>query len=285
MTGVDIDYLRGWVGRERVCHDDLALFPAHALAAALDRERLPVAGDALPPTWQWLYFNDAVRSLELGNDGHPRTGGFLPPVPLPRRMWAAGEFFCERPLLIGAPAERRSLITSVDLKQGGSGTLVFVTLEHRTTQGGRSCLFEKQSLVYREMPSGPAALPAGERESAVAEFRSPFQPDPVLLFRYSALTYNGHRIHYDREYAKNQEHYPGLVVHGPLLATLLAEQVTRHLPGESLSHFRFRAVRPVFDSDRLSLCGRRNGNSVELWTVNEDGFVTMTATASLGACL
>lgn len=283
MTAIDIDYLRCWVGRERIREDALATFPAQALGALLDREQAPAVADALPPTWQWLYFNDAVRQSELGHDGHPRTGAFLPPVPLPRRMWASGEFFCERPLRIGEPAEQRSVVSSVELKQGSTGALVFVSLEHHTSQGGRRCLFEKQHLVYREMPSGPSPLPAGEPAPVEADFQVPLQPDPVLLFRYSALTFNGHRIHYDRDYATREEHYPALVMHGPLLATLLAEQVACQLPGESIGRFSFRALRPVFDSDQLLLCGRRSGEKLALWIVNQQGFVCMTTSVTLGA--
>lgn len=283
MTAIDIDYLQGWIGRERVRQDALSVFPVQALAATLDRQQSPQAGDSLPPTWQWLYFNEAARRSELGADGHPQTGGFLPPVPLPRRMWASGEFFCEHPLRIGVPAEQRSRVSSVELKQGASGTLVFVTLEHRTTQDGHSCLFEKQHLVYREMPSGPSPSPAGEAPAQTAEFQMVLQPDPVLLMRYSALTFNGHRIHYDRDYAVGREHYPGLVVQGPLLATLLAEHLNNQCPGEAVGNFRFRALRPVFDADSLRLCGRRTDNAVALWIVNQDGFVTTTASATLGA--
>ncbi|MCY1262344.1 Mesaconyl-C(4)-CoA hydratase [compost metagenome] len=285
MTTVDIAHLRSWVGKECVRQDPLTPFPARALAAALDREILPEAGDPLPPAWQWLYFHETVRQRDLGEDGHPRTGDFLPPVPLPRRMWASGEFFCERPLLLGEPAERRSVVSSVELKQGASGALVFVGVEHHIQQGGRRCLFERQQLVYRAVPSGPAPLPAGETASGEADFRVPFRPAPLLLFRYSALTYNGHRIHYDRDYATTCEHYPALVVHGPLLATLLAEQVVRQVPQQAIDSFRFRAMRPAFDSDRLQLCGRRSGSSLELWTENQEGFVTMQATATLGALL
>lgn len=285
MSAIDIDHLRGWVGRERIREDVLSVFPAQALGALLDREQLPAVADTLPPTWQWLYFNEAVRQRELGADGHGKTGGFLPPVPLPRRMWASGEFFCERPLRIGEPAEQRSVVSSVELKQGSSGTLVFVSVEHHTSQGGRRCLFEKQHLVYREMPSGPSFLPAGEPAPSTADFQVPLQPDPVLLFRYSALTFNGHRIHYDRNYATRQEHYPALVVHGPLLATLLAEQVARQCPGESIGRFSFRALRPVFDSDQLLLCGSRRGETLELWVVNQQGLVCTTASATLGGWL
>lgn len=282
MTAIDIDHLRTWVGRERVRRDPLAPFPAQALAAVLNREVLPECGEALPPAWQWLYFHEPVRQRDLGDDGHPRTGDFLPPVPLPRRMWASGEFSVARPLRLGEPAERRSRVAAVDLKQGASGALVFVTLEHHTEQGGRHCLAERQYLVYRDMPTGPAVPPTGETAEAQAAFRVPLAADPVLLLRYSALTYNAHRIHYDRDYATWEERYPALVVHGPLLATLLAEQAALRAPGQSVGRFRFRALRPAFDIDQLQLCGRRDGNELALWVENQDGFPTMTATATLG---
>lgn len=285
MTAIDIDYLRGWVGRERTREQLLASFPAQALSATLDREYAPVTGDFLPATWQWLYFNEQVRHSELGNDGHGKTGAFLPPVPLPRRMWASGEFSYHYPLRLGVSAVQHSRIASVELKQGSTGALVFVTLEHQIRQGLQLCLAEKQHLVYRDMPDGPSPLLAGEPAPLSAEHQQPFLPDSVLLFRYSALTFNGHRIHYDRDYATGQEHYPALVVHGPLLATLLAEQVAVFHPEARISRFRFRAVRPVFDTDRLQLCSKREGDSLELWTLNQDGFVTMTATASLEALL
>lgn len=280
MTAIDIDHLRGWVGRERIRQDALAPFPAQALGALLDRERSPAAADALPPTWQWLYFNDSARQRDLGRDGHAKIGGFLPPVPLPRRMWAAGEFSYQHPLRLGVAAVQHSRITSVDLKQGSTGTLVFVSLEHQIRQGLQLCLVEKQHLVYREMPDGPNPLPPGDPAPYEADHQQALQPDPVLLFRYSALTFNGHRIHYDRNYATQQEHYPALVVHGPLLATLLAEQVALLYPEARIARFKFRAVRPVFDTDRLLLCSKRSGDSLELWTQNQDGFVTMTATAT-----
>ncbi|SCZ20665.1 MULTISPECIES: MaoC family dehydratase N-terminal domain-containing protein [unclassified Pseudomonas] len=281
MTEIDIDYLRGWVGRERVREELLAPFAVQALSATLDREQVPMQGETLPPTWQWLYFNDCAQRTNLGADGHGRTGGFLPPVPLPRRMWASGEFMCERPLRIGELAEQRSVVTSVELKQGKTGALVFVSLEHQISQRGRRCLVEKQHLVYREMANGPSPSLPGEPAPDEADVKQPFQPDPVLLFRYSALTFNGHRIHYDRDYATWQEHYPALVVHGPLLATLLAEQVTIQMPEVRVSSFGFRAVRPVFDTDHLLLCSKRSGDRVDLWTQNQDGFVTMIATANV----
>jgi 3-methylfumaryl-CoA hydratase len=281
MNVIDIESLRAWVGRERVRQDDLAVFKAQALGSAINRETVAKAGDALAPTWQWLYFLDAARGSELGADGHPQTGDFLPPIPLRRRMWAAGKFVIEQPLRLGEPAEQRSVIRSVDLKEGKTGSLVFVTVEHQTMQGGKRCLVEEQSLVYRDVPPGPSPLGPGEPASMDVDFQAHFQPDPVVLFRYSALTYNGHRIHYDRDYAMGQEHYPALVVHGPLLATLLAEQVAMHLPDARIRDFQFRAVRPSFDTDTLTLCIRCDGQKVDLWATSHDGFIAMTATAIL----
>ncbi|WP_439855957.1 FAS1-like dehydratase domain-containing protein [Pseudomonas yamanorum] len=285
MSAVDIDYLRGWIGREQVREQLLAPFPAQALSATLNRNQAPNLGDALPATWQWLYFNDQALQQELGADGHARTGSFLPPVPLPRRMWAAGAFSYLHPLRLGSLATRVSKVASVELKQGSTGPLVFVTVEHQVHQDSNVCLSEQQHLVYRDMPLGSGASPTSEPAFLVADQQQVFQSDPVLLFRYSALTFNAHRIHYDRDYATGAEHYPALVVHGPLLATLLAEQVALLHPAESISHFTFRALRPVFDNDRLRLCSKREGERVQLWVLNPHGDVTMTAMASMEAGL
>jgi 3-methylfumaryl-CoA hydratase len=285
MSAVDIDYLRGWIGSEQVREQLLAPFPAQALSATLNRNQAPNLGDALPATWQWLYFNDQALQQELGADGHAKTGSFLPPVPLPRRMWAAGAFSYLHPLRLGSVATRVSKVASVELKQGSTGPLVFVTVEHQVHQDSNVCLSEQQNLVYLDMPLGPGASTPSEPALLVADQQQVFQPDPVLLFRYSALTFNAHRIHYDRDYATGHEHYPALVVHGPLLATLLAEQVAVLHPGERVSHFTFRALRPVFDNDRLRLCSKREGERVQLWVLNPDGDVTMTATASMEAGL
>ncbi|HSW14001.1 MAG TPA: hypothetical protein VLI06_14240 [Solimonas sp.] len=281
MPEIDLDHLRQWVGRERVMQDPLQPFPARALAAALDRRKLPMEGDALPPAWQWLYFLDTPAASATGRDGHPSVGEFLPPAPLPRRMWAAGAFEVEHPLTLGQPARRTTRIQSVDAKSGKSGSLVFVKLEHRIEQGGRLCLREEQNLVYRELPSGPQALPAGEPSPAVADWSRTVTPDPVLLFRYSALTYNGHRIHYDRQYAVEHEFYPALVVHGPLLASLILELVAAELPEARVRQFSFRAVRPTFDTQPFKVCARREGDQLQLWTADHEGQLCMSATAVL----
>jgi 3-methylfumaryl-CoA hydratase len=283
MSAIDLDYLRSWVGRERTVVDELHPFRSRALAAALDHAKPPEPGDALPPCWQWMHFLDTPSAARTGGDGHPYLGEFLPPAPLPRRMWAAGTMQIERPLRLGRPATRHTRIRSVDAKTGKSGALVFVTLDHTYSQDGTVCLREEQNLVYREMPDGPAPLPPGERAADAPDATRTLQADPVLLFRYSALTYNGHRIHYDRHYAVEKEHYPALVVHGPLLATLLVDLMRSELPDASLGEFRFRAVRPTFDPQPFRLSLKREGTNLKLWTEDHEGYVCMSASAKVRA--
>jgi 3-methylfumaryl-CoA hydratase len=274
-----IEDLQGWTGRQHVASDDLMPFHAQALAAALDLDP-PAAGAPLPACWHWLYFLQAATGAGTGPDGHAHhEAGFLPPAPLPRRMWAAGSLHFEAPLIIGTPAERQSTIKSIDLKQGKTGKLVFFAVEHEILQRGALCLREEQTLVYREIPPGPAPLPEGERSAITPDWSRTVIPDPVLLFRYSALTYNGHRIHYDRSYAVTQEFYPALVVHGPLLATLLMNFCTHH--AGPAAKFSFRAIRPSFDTSPIILQGKQSGEKVELWTEDSAGFVCMTAQAVL----
>jgi 3-methylfumaryl-CoA hydratase len=279
---IDIHHLREWVGREQVAEQTLEPFPAAALSGLLDRAAPPAVGEALPLPWHWLYFLETPARAATGVDGHPQRGGFLPPVPLPRRMWAAGSLQCESPLRLGAAARKTSTVRSVDLKEGRSGPLVFVTVDHVLEQGGQVCIREEQNIVYREAPTGPAPLPAGEQAAKAAQWSAVLQPDPALLFRFSALTYNGHRIHYDRDYAVREEFYPALVVHGPLLATALLDLLARGRPGVPVRSFSFRALRPAFDTDTLQLCAAAEGDTVELWTQDAHGQVGMTARATLG---
>src|SRR5690554_4598874 len=212
-----------WVGRTEVRHDHIHASAVEALAATLDLSRAPGIGDPLPPGWQWLFFNPVARRSELGTDGHPARGGFLPPIELPRRMWAGSRIQYLADLPIGEPASRQSRIAKVVNKTGKRGALWFVTVEHITRHGDTVCIQEEQDIVYREAtpPGSPTPKPSPYEETA--QFSEEFTPDTTLLFRYSALTFNGHRIHYDQEYARNEEGYPGLVVHGPLTATLLQQ--------------------------------------------------------------
>lgn len=276
-SGIDIDFLRTWVGKENPVVDDLNPFPARALAAALDHAKLPEKGDALPPSWHWLYFLDTPTASGTGPDGHPKKGGFLPPVPLPRRMWAAGNLQIEQPLVLGTPAKKKSTIRSVELKEGKSGALVFVNIEHALYQNDKLCILEEQNIVYRDMPTAFAPLPPGDVASKDADWTKTIVPDPVLLFRFSALTYNCHRIHYDREYATKEEFYPALVVHGPLLATLLLDLVGAQAKDKRVGKFSFRAVRPTFDNAAFTVSGKREGDQVNMWTIDHEGFAGMTA--------
>jgi 3-methylfumaryl-CoA hydratase len=192
-------------------------------------------------------------------------------------MWASGEMTLHQPLRLGRRARKTSTVRSVELKHGKTGPLVSVTVAHELEQDGKPCISELQHIVYREAATGPAPSPPGEAAPQHAIWSRALQPDPVLLFRFSALTYNGHRIHYDRDYATREEFYPGLVVHGPLLATLLLDLAAREQPGARPVHFQFRAQRPACDADALQLCGRPEDDGAALWTVDPGGFIGMNA--------
>lgn len=278
-AGLNIDHLRQWVGKSQSREEVIGAFPARALAGLLDRDGVPAEGDTLPLAWQWLYFLDATTRAATGSDGHPVRGGFLPPVPLQRRMWAAGKLQSLTPLVIGRSATKVSTVRNIELKQGKAGPLVFVTVAHEFAQDGRACLVEEQNLVYREAPLAFAPLPPGEPAPVPTHWSRGWHADAALLFRYSALTYNGHRIHYDREYATQSEFYPALVVHGPLLATLLLDLLHREQPLVQPASFEFRALRPAFDTDPLTLCGNTEPAGASLWTADAGGNVGVRARA------
>ena len=281
---VDLAALRQWVGREAV--DDDVLAPRHARLMAATLGLAPaatgalVAGAELPPLWHWLYFLDAQPPAALGRDGHPARGGFLPPVPLPRRMWAGGEVEFLRPLPLGAPVRRRSTVQAVDAKRGRSGALVFVAVEHALLLGDALALRERHDIVYRD--AGPAAPTAPAAATALprAEHSEPLETDPTLLFRYSALTFNGHRIHYDLDYCRRVEGYDGLVVHGPLLATVLAGLAQR-LAQRPLRRYTYRALQPALCGVPLRLCAARAADdAVEVWAALPDSSAAMRALAT-----
>lgn len=217
----ELDYLRTWIGRTQAECEFIAPRLAQQLAATLDYEDVPTAGSPLPPLWHWAFFPHIVSQSQVGVDGHPTRGGFLPPVPLPRRMWAGSRVRFARPLVVGSEVTRTSQILDVAAKEGRTGKLVFVRLRHELEDLEGPLISEEQDVVYREPAT--TAYTAATGPSAPAEFiwKREIVPDPVLLFRYSADTFNGHRIHYDRTYTQEQEGYPALVVHGPLTATLL----------------------------------------------------------------
>ncbi|MFO1330148.1 MAG: MaoC family dehydratase N-terminal domain-containing protein [Rubrivivax sp.] len=278
---MDLDQLKSWVGREETLADLVTAAPMAALSATLDRDDPdPAPGTEVPPLWHWLYFLPRAPQRELGADGHAARGGFLPPVPLPRRMWAGGRLEFLQPLRVGENARRVSRIARVDAKQGRSGTLVFVTVRHEFHGTRGVALTEEHDIVYRDLapPGSPAA--AAQPAPADETFQRTIVPDPVLLFRYSALTFNGHRIHYDRSYVTEVEGYPGLIVHGPLIATLLADLLRRHQPGAMLRRFEFKALRPTFDLHPFQVCGRADGpGRWQLWGRDHEGALTMQATA------
>lgn len=266
-----------WVGRSEQAADVLEAARTNALRAALG-ETAPLAdGAPLPLLHHWLYFWDVRPPAGLGPDGHHARGGFLPPVPLPRRMWAGGRLQFHEPLRVGERATRVSTILKVETKSGRSGSLVFVTVEHRLSGERGLAVVEEQDIVYREAAAaGSIAAPAGDAEPSAAAWRWGVFPDPVLLFRYSAVTMNGHRIHYDRPYAMNEEAYPGLVVHGPLQATLLAQLGAQHLQAP-ITGFEFRGQSPAFDGTLLHVCGEPTETGACLWT-EQAGAKSMSAT-------
>lgn len=235
-------HLQTWQGNSESHTDWLTASPVAALAATLDRaDPAPSTGTPLPALWHWLYFLPFAPHSQIGEDGHPRRGGFLPPVPLPRRMWAGSRlrWNASNPLQVGQEVQRTSTIQSVKHKAGRSGELLFVQLEHRYANAQGEALVEEQDIVYRAAaaPGTPAPAPQKPPLAGQAAWSRSITPDPVLLFRYSALTFNGHRIHYDRDYATREEGYSGLVVHGPLLATLLMDLLRRHLPEAKVASF------------------------------------------------
>ncbi len=267
-----------WVGRSEQLRDTIAAGRAQAMQATLDDDQAPLhPGDALPPLWHWAYFWSLAPTADLGPDGHAARGGFLPPIELPRRMWAGSRVEFPRPLEIGAEVTRHSTIKSVSEKSGRSGRLAFVTVEHVIADAAGPCIVEEHDIVYREAGEKGAALPAGEAPPASGAWRREVDPSPVLLFRYSALTFNGHRIHYDQPYTTQEEGYPGLIVHGPLLATMMIGQLRRELPQARATRFVFRAKRPIFDTRPFTICGAPDVKSkrADLWVVDPDGYLAM----------
>ncbi len=279
-------HLQSWVGKSETLSDDITAAPLRGLSATLDRDDAdPVPGTALPALWHWLYFLPHQRQSEIGPDGHAKRGGFLPPVPLPRRMWAGGrlQWHAGNPLVVGDAVKRISRIESVTHKAGRTGDLLFVLVKHEVHNAKGLALSEEHDIVYRANPRVGDPVPPPQPAAKDAAWTETITPDDVLLFRYSALTFNGHRIHYDRKYVTEVEGYPGLIVHGPLIATLLVNLLRNNMPGARLLTFEFRAVRPVFDLWSFKLHGSpsADGKTVQLWTEDHEGWLTMQATATL----
>lgn len=276
--------MKQWLRKVERTADEISLFPLRALAATLDCSNPALErGDRIPPCAHWLYFLPLHRLSDAGTDGHARRGSFLPPVPLPRRMWAGSRIEFLQPLRVGESVAKTSRIVDVSRKEGRSGPLVFVRVRHEIENSTGHAVVEEQDIVYRDQPKPGQASAASPPISHNCEWTRQIQPDALLLFRFSALTFNGHRIHSDRSYATGAEGYPGLVVHSPLTATLLLDLLRRNLPHADLSHFSFRAVNPLFDTAPFLICGGRGRDlkTVHLWAQHLDGALAMVATATL----
>lgn len=273
--------LQDWLGRKETLTDRIYPTPVKALARTLDDAGFePVAGQPLPELWYWLYFLPMAAASEIGPDGHPKRGGFLPPVPLERRMWAGSRITFHDDLLIGEEITKDAEILKIAEKSGKTGSMVFVTVKHEVKSVRGVAVEEEQDIVYLPKPTAfnpppPTALPAD------LQWREAYPVDPVLLFRFSALTFNAHKIHYNRQYATEEEKYPGLVVHGPLQALLLLGAAKRHHPGRKPASYTFRGMRPMLDLDPISVCGKPKADgSCDLYTANGDDYIGMQATVT-----
>jgi 3-methylfumaryl-CoA hydratase len=279
---IDTQHLRSWIGRTETTEDIVTATPIKALAATLDRPEINTStGQSIPPVWHWLYFLPTHPQSQIGPDGHPLRGGFLPPVPLPRRMWAGSRIHFPKALCVGQPIKRVSEIQDVRIKEGRTGSLVFVQVSHQVLVGDEVCVQEEHDIVYRNNPQPGDTPPKPIAAPTHPDWQRTITPDDVLLFRYSALTFNGHRIHYDRRYVTTVEGYPGLVVHGPLIATLLLDLLQREMPAARVTSFTFKAVSPLFDTAPFLVCGKTEGqNKVVLWAQTADGHLAMEAQAT-----
>jgi 3-methylfumaryl-CoA hydratase len=277
MSSVDLTHLRQWIGKPHIDRDVLSSRHARLMAATLGLPQTGLtSGKRLPPLWHWLYFLEGLPASELGGDGHPARGGFLPPVPLPNRMWAGGTLAFRASVPLDSDVEKRSSVVSVEHKQGRSGELVFVTVLHEILHGGEVVISEHHDIVYKEATLSAARSAPGE--TLVAQRSKNFLPTSTTLFRYSALTFNGHRIHYDADYCREVEGYSNLVIHGPLNATLLAA-FAEEVSGKPLKHFRYRGLQPSILGNELTLNAAHDGEGLVVWVSLPDGSVSMRAEA------
>jgi 3-methylfumaryl-CoA hydratase len=280
MSVINMSYLRQWLGRETLVEDVLSVRQAQLMAATLDVPQDALkAGAALPPLWHWIYFLEGLPPSQLGQDGHPARGGFLPPVPLANRMWAGGnvQFLVEIPL--GAAVQKRSVIQSIDHKQGRSGELVFVTVLHQVLHQGQVAISEMHDIVYKD--ATPLGATSNGASNVATSMPPPlhsklFSPTSTTLFRYSALTFNGHRIHYDVDYCREVEGYGNLVIHGPLSATVLAG-FAQDIAGKSIKKFRYRGLQPSLIGAELTVNAAFEGDHLCVWTGLPNGNLSMRA--------
>jgi 3-methylfumaryl-CoA hydratase len=278
----NLDHLRQWIGRSTQASDVVTAQLVKGLRATLFQEiGEPKPGDAAPFTVHWCLAQPVYPMAELGPDGHPTRGGFLPPVPLPRRMWAGGELEFFDTLRVGDESTRTSRISDVTMKTGSTGALCFVSVDHLVTSPRGTALRERQDIVYRDISATPSAAPAKPAAPPpAAKHRESHMADAVLLFRYSALTFNGHRIHYDRDYVTRVEGYPGLIFHGPMQAAFLVEMAARLHAGTAPKKFSYRGVQPLFEGSEFSVNANETAGGLELWVANSDGQPTMKAVAA-----
>ncbi len=283
MSTIDLEYLRTWVGKARADVDVISVRHARLMAATVDyaaTERICDGGN-LPPLWHWTYFLEGAPARELGSDGHPARGGFMPPVPLTNRMWAGGRVACIKPVIIGSTVRKESSILKVDHKQGRSGDLVFVTVLHEvTSHQGELLIREEQDIVYKN--STPSGLDKGDPPAVTSsQFSRSYTPTSTMLFRYSALTFNGHRIHYDVDYCRTSEGYKNLVIHGPLNATMLAAYA-EEVSGLKVQNFTYQGVSPAFIGDSITIRATVEDRKISLCATLENNAVCMKAEAIVG---
>jgi 3-methylfumaryl-CoA hydratase len=278
---LDIDHLRQWIGRTTEASDIVTAQPVKGLRATLFMEiGEPKPGDAAPWTMHWCLAQPVFPMSELGPDGHPTRGGFLPPVPLPRRMWAGGELEFFEQLRVGDEMTRSSRISDVTMKTGSSGVLCFVSVDHVVKTPRGIAIRERQDIVYRDMSTAAAAPGKPAAPPPAAQHRESHMADPVLLFRYSALTFNGHRIHYDRDYVTKVEGYPGLIFHGPMQAALLVEFAAHLHGGIAPQKFSYRGVQPLCEGGEFSVNANETASGLDVWVANSADAATMKGTAT-----
>ena len=280
-----MENFEAWIGKKETHHDVVNSRPVQMMQALLNQnDKNP---NVLPHLYHWFYFLPIVDGKEIAEDGHPQKGSFLPPIPFPKRMWAGGRLEFLNSIHINQEIRRESEILNIDFKQGKSGDMYFVTVKHSIYADNQLAIIEEHDIIYREVTSqvqpqvttnqAPLSQSLEERHYS---FKSHFPIDEVTLFRYSAITFNGHRIHYDRPYATQVEGYPGLIVHGPLLATLLLHTFKKENPNKEITRFEFRAVNPVFDFNGFYICGDVQTEHAELWIEKEQGQICMKAKAT-----
>jgi len=284
MAMVETEYLRQWIGKVECNSDCVTAVPVMALKATLDQSDITVqTGDLLPPMWHILYFLPICRQSELSQNGHPKTGGFIPPIPLPLRMYAGGRIWFHQPLRVSEQITRKSTIADVSFRQGRTGPLVFVKINHEICNARGLAVSEDQDIVYRQKSTVDYPVPEYQQAPESEAWSREVSADAVTLFRFSALTFNSHRIHYDHPYTTGDEGYPGLIVHGPLLVILLLDLLHQHVPDAQLREFRFKAVKPIFASNPFVLCGSNEGGDrvVHLWVRDSKGHLCLDASAML----